>query len=411
MMHYKERVVRVTGLQDITERINIESSLQESEKKFRDLFEKSKDANLIILNGVFIDFNQAAIDMLGYQDKEELLNTHPGKLSPEVQPDGKSSMEKAPEMIQTALDKGSHRFIWDHQRANGEIFPVEVLLTTIRNDDKQQVLHTTWKDITKRVQTENIIKVRLKLAEFSFSHSMEEVLQKTLDEAEILTKSKIGFYHFLDEDQNMLSLEAWSSRTLDEYCSVENLERHYPVEKAGVWVETIKTRQPVIHNDYASLENKQGLPEGHAELIRQLVVPVLRQDKIVAILGVGNKATDYDQKDIDMVASLADLCWEVAERKLTEKSLRESEEELQAVLEGSQIGSWDWDIQQKQTQRNEIWANMLGYALEEIDDKFEGWSKLVHPDDLERVLESLEAHLQGKTPAFEIIFGYSIALK
>jgi len=401
MMHYKERVVRVTGLQDITERINIERSLRESEKKFRDLFEKSKDANLIIADGKFIDFNQAAIDMLGYQNKEELLNTQPGELSPEVQPDGKNSIEKASEMIRVALEKGSHRFIWNHQRANEEVFPVEVLLTTIVLDDDQQVLHSTWKDITDRVQTENIIKVRLELAEFSFSHSLEEVLQKTLDEAEMLTKSKIGFYHFLDEDQNALSLQAWSSRTLDEHCSVENLERHYSVEKAGVWVECIKTRQPVIHNDYASLKSKQGIPEGHAEVIRQLVVPVFRQNKIVAILGVGNKATDYDQKDIEVVASLADLCWEVAERKLTENSLRESEEELQAVLEGSQAGSWDWDIQSKKIQRNENWALMLGYTLEEIEDKFDRWSELLHPDDLERVLASLDAHIEGKTSAFE----------
>ncbi|MCP4140020.1 MAG: PAS domain S-box protein [Chloroflexi bacterium] len=393
--------ISVVAMNDITERSNAEHSLRESEKKFKDLFEKSKDANLIIHNGVFIDFNQAAIDLLGYKNKKDLLNTPPEKLSPDMQPDGRGSKEKASEMIEIALEKGSHRFIWYHQRANSEIFPVEVLLTTITTEKNQALLHTVWRDITDRIRKENIIKVRLALAEFSFSHSMEDVLQKTIDEAEKLTNSKIGFYHFLNEDQKALSLQAWSSKTLDGYCTIEDPEKHYPIERAGVWVECIKTGQPTIHNDYASLPNKKGLPDGHAALIRQLVVPVFRQDKIVALLGVGNKATNYDQKDVEIVISLADLCWEVAERKITEKLLRESEEELQSVLEGSRAGSWDWDIQKEKTQRNENWANMLGYTLEEIGDKLEGWSNLVHPDDIKDVSGDLEAHLEGKTPSFE----------
>ncbi|MBT7189237.1 MAG: PAS domain S-box protein [Anaerolineae bacterium] len=92
---------------------------------------------------------------------------------------------------------------------------------------------------------------------------------------------------------------------------------------------------------------------------------------------------------------------DITERMNTEKSLRESKEELQAVLEGSRVGSWDWDIQQKKIQRNENWAVMLGYTLEEISDKYEGWSDLVHSDDLEHVSASLEAHFEGKTLAFE----------
>ena len=44
---------------------------------------------------------------------------------------------------------------------------------------------------------------------------------------------------------------------------------------------------------------------------------------------------------------------------------------------------------------------MLGYTLEEISDKYEGWSDLVHSDDLEHVSASLEAHFEGKTLAFE----------
>ena len=139
---------------DITERKIIEKELQESEKKYRDLFEKSGDAILIINNGKFIDCNQATVKMLRYNNKNQLLKTHPSELSPEVQPDGKSSLEKADEMMRTALEKGSYRFEWNHKKADGEVFPVEVLLTALNTDDENKILYTVWRDITVRKKAE-----------------------------------------------------------------------------------------------------------------------------------------------------------------------------------------------------------------------------------------------------------------
>ena len=99
--------------------------------RYQELFERSTDANLIIVDEKFVDCNAATIKMLGYKDKQELLNTHPSQLSPERQPNGQLSYVKANEMMSIAFEKGSHRFEWDHKRANGEVFPVEVLLTSI----------------------------------------------------------------------------------------------------------------------------------------------------------------------------------------------------------------------------------------------------------------------------------------
>ena len=144
----------VIAMNDITARMRIEKSLRESEKKFRDLFEKSQDAHLIIVNGVFVDANQAALNMLGCPDKKALLNRHPAELSPPYQSDGRSSLEKAEEMMRISFEQGSHRFIWDHQRMDGEIIPMEVLLTEIAAEADQKILHVTWKDITEQMEIE-----------------------------------------------------------------------------------------------------------------------------------------------------------------------------------------------------------------------------------------------------------------
>ncbi len=121
---------------------------------YRELFERSSDAILIIEGDTFVDCNDAAVKMLGYANKAEVLRTHPSQLSPPTQPDGRSSYEKANEMMATAFERGSHRFEWDHVRANGEVFPVEVLLTAIQEPDRQ-VLHVVWRDVSNRKELEN----------------------------------------------------------------------------------------------------------------------------------------------------------------------------------------------------------------------------------------------------------------
>jgi len=161
----KDKWNAVGIVKDITERKKAEQKLQkikekteESEKKFRELFEKSGDAILIIENEKFVDCNQATVAMLKYDTKEEFLDTHPSKVSPEMQPDGRKSLEKANKMMETALIKGTHRFEWEHVKNSGEIFPVEVLLTAISNNPEKRIIHTVWRDITNRKKDEEILK-------------------------------------------------------------------------------------------------------------------------------------------------------------------------------------------------------------------------------------------------------------
>ena len=132
---------------------------KESEAKFRLLFEESADAMLLLDGDVFVDCNQVAVEMMGCSSKEQLLALHPYDISPERQPDGRLSVEKAHELIVTALRKGSLRFEWVHRRMDGEDFPVEVLLTAIPLHGKQ-ILHVSWRDITERKRAEEELRER-----------------------------------------------------------------------------------------------------------------------------------------------------------------------------------------------------------------------------------------------------------
>src|SRR5437763_13296854 len=102
---------------------------------FQQLFERSADAILLFdpAREVFVDCNQAAVEMMRATNKQQLLLVHPAELSSEFQPDGKTSRDKTPEVVNIALANGSHRFEWTARRMDGTVFSLEVLLTTIQH--------------------------------------------------------------------------------------------------------------------------------------------------------------------------------------------------------------------------------------------------------------------------------------
>lgn len=167
------------------------------------------------------------------------------------------------------------------------------------------------RDVSQQYRQEEILQARLRLIEYSFDHTLDELLTKVLDEAEQLTNSRIGFFHFIEDDGNGLLLQAWSSSTTEKFCKAEGKGQHYPLEMAGVWADCARLKKPVIHNDYPALPTSKDLPEGHAPVLRELTVPLFRDEHLVAIIGVGNKPLNYTDEDIETVISLSDFTWEI----------------------------------------------------------------------------------------------------
>ena len=190
---------------DITDRKNKENELihskeatEESERSFRELYEKSGDAILIIKNGEFTACNEATVKMLKYKTNELFLNTHPSKISPEFQPNGESSFKEAEKMMKLSLKKGTHRFEWIHTRRDGEEFPVEVLLTAISTELGNQIIHCVWRDITERKKIESeLIKSKEKAEESNrlkteFLHNMSHEIRTPMN-------GILGFTQLLDD--------------------------------------------------------------------------------------------------------------------------------------------------------------------------------------------------------------------
>ncbi len=92
---------------------------------------------------------------------------------------------------------------------------------------------------------------------------------------------------------------------------------------------------------------------------------------------------------------------DLTERIRYENELNKNKERLDLVLEGAELGLWDWNIVTGEVVFNEQWAAMLGYSLDEIEPDVSSWEKLIHPDDMASVMRVLESHLRGETKFYE----------
>lgn len=143
---------------NITDLKIAELKRNESEAKYRTLFDLSANAMLLLVNEVVVECNKAALNMLGFSSKEEVIGLTPKDISPEFQPDGSLSEQKAQLRMQEAYRDGTTRFEWYHQLKNGTMLPVDISLTHIPDNNKR-ILHAIWTDISAQKKAEEEIRL------------------------------------------------------------------------------------------------------------------------------------------------------------------------------------------------------------------------------------------------------------
>lgn len=312
---------------DITERKRMEQTLRENEERFRLLVELSPDLIFIRHDEWIVYANPAAARMVGANSAEELIGKSVLDFALPERRESLKMLIAANSTKQTGEVMPS--FDGTLVRLDGSLVPVE--LTAVRFQYRgMSCSQLIMRDITGRKREEQMTQARLRMLETAYAVglSLDDTLRVMLDEIEARTGSCIGFYYFWEEEQQMLTLHGWSTNTVATMCATEGAESHYAVAQAGVWADCVRERRPVIHNDYASLPHRRGMPDGHAPVIRELVVPIFRGDRIVAIIGVGNKQGEYNDADVQLAMLLGDFSWEIVSHKQAEDMLLAKQQRL-----------------------------------------------------------------------------------
>ncbi len=147
----------ITVLKDVTKRKQAERGLQESEEKFRLLFEKSADSIFLLDKRRIVDCNEAALRLMHCEKKDQLIGLSPSDISPKMQPDGTESVEKTRKVVQIALEEGMNHFEWALHRFDGQEVLVDCSFTPVRLAGKP-ILFTVLRDITERKRSEDAIR-------------------------------------------------------------------------------------------------------------------------------------------------------------------------------------------------------------------------------------------------------------
>lgn len=392
-----QRIIGViTSTRDLTDRRQTEEALQASEERFQTIVEACPLPILIISGGRYRYANTFARRMLGWSDATDCTAF---TLEQTIDPRSHGQIRARLAASQTGRANPPMELML--LRADGRRMMVESRSLPIQLADGPATL-IIGTDITARKKREALLRARLRISEAASAGTMDDLLRRILDEAEMLTESRIGFFHCVGEDQRTVSLQTWSTSTVAHFCQADGRGQHEAVDQAGVWADCIRERQPVIHNDYPALPHRRGLPEGHAAVQRQLVLPIFRSDRIVAVFGVGNKEAAYDQDDVELVTSLGELAWDFVLRKQAEEQLRESESRYSRIVETAREGIWAIDEERRTTFVNSHMAAMLGHTDEEMMGRV--IDEFIFAEDLAEHSLRLDPQKQGIGGQYELRF-------
>jgi len=393
----RSRIVGCIGLvEDITQSKRVE-------ERFRRLVESAPDGIVIIdREGRIVLANEATERLFGFK-REELFEQPVEVLIPERYREGHFSRRDAYVAGPKPRLMGERELVC--RRKDGTEFPAEISLSPIETEEGLLVAAAV-REVSQRKRMEREIRSNLEiqstltaLLELSLEPStLEEQLERTLD---LLTavpwielESK-GAIFLAEEGSEELVMKAHRGLTdfviggCDRVSFGRCLCGRAASSRESVFASCVDERHEI---------RQPGMPpHGH------YCVPIVSGDELIGVINLylkhGHQKTPDEER---FLAAVANVLAGIVKRKRAEQSLRKSEERFELAVQGTDAGIWDWDLRTNQVYYSPLWKRMLGYEEHEIQNDYTEWENLLHLDDRERALATVQDYLEGKTEDYEL---------
>ena len=315
-----------------------EIALRGSEDTFRTITDTLRDAIIMMDDHERVSFwNSAAEKLFGYSRHEAIGRKLHTLIVPfrhiDAYQRGLTSLKA--DTIGSLIGK---TFEIETRKKDGTEIPGELSLSAVRIKGKWHAAGII-RDITKRKLAEEEAKTderrlrSLVTITQARAATLQELLNISLDEIVALSNSKLGYLYIYNEDKKEIVHRAWSDEVMKS-CSIAEPPKVYHLAETGIWGEAVRQRRPVIINNVSACHPlNNNFPEGHSPLGRFMTIPVFSYDRIVAVVGVANKAEEYTNGDVQQLMQIMEAVWNIAERKLSEERLRMAYDDLEIQVE------------------------------------------------------------------------------
>lgn len=298
-----EREMLMTLARHVMALITLRKRSEELENLY-DSLEQSVDAIMTVTppEWKFRWANAATLQMFGVKSLEAFCELSPWDISPESQPDGKNSSEKAKAIIDAALEEGSKTFEWIHRRADGTFFPSVVRLSRI-GEGPQRFLQAIIRDISE-----------------------QKTLEAQLTEAQAI--SKVGSWSYnLHTGRQVWSLEHYKIFEIEPHQSDDVLFRLY--------------REKIHPEDLPGLDEmiERAMSEGVGGVYNHRVI-LDNGARIKYVQGISQLFKDENGKPQYLSGTCRDRTKDVEE----EERFRRLLEENRFILDSLGIGVWKVDL-------------------------------------------------------------------
>lgn len=318
----------VTLISDITQEKESSKSLADSNKLLSDFLDSSSDM-IFLKDDTFrlVFANKALCSYMG-KHRDDLI--------------GKSDSDFYPAAIAENFNSADHNVIKEGSRIISEDTILDKTFETVKfpvsYPNGTSGIGAFIKDITDRKRQEENLKKQIYRQNIlvdvfmkNFS-SKQELLDYTLHRALELTGSQYGYIYLYNEELREFTLNSWTIGVMAD-CEVYDKKETYKLELTGIWGEVVRQRKPIVENDMAqSNVLRKGFPEGHIKLKNFLSVPIMLDDEIVAVAGLGNKDTAYTDSDVNEVIILMQSTWLAVEKKSAQIQTLTQREKYQSIL-------------------------------------------------------------------------------